>query len=237
MKLHVLILTTALTAGIPATAITEEPNALALREQAETDTEINAFADFDLINKYRFRGINFGDDPVFQTYAGVDFGNGFSVSTFINADSGIKDFNEFSFFATYCRDTSKATVCAEGSYGIFPNLGLDNTYGLTASATLNTRFSPKLEYGTDFNLAKGSHFVALGISDRFKIKNQPVDWDTRVAYNNQYYTEGEELSLLEVGATIPIQTKKGTVRPQIRYIQALGDSIKSELIAGLGFSF
>lgn len=221
--------------GASASPLYIRANPVIAQETTKTKLEekVNIEANLYFYSKYIFRGLNFGNKPIFQPSLTLNYKD--VIATILGTcDTGDENANEFDLLLDYTKEINKEINLSFG-YNFFRFIDLgQNTQEVYAGVSLNRALSPSFMFYHDFDLAKGN-YAELSISKSNKFKNLSLNTKASLGYNDRYFWDKSGFSHLDFQVLIAIKiSDKVTICPRLNYIKALNKDFKNEFVSGIG---
>lgn len=210
--------------------------------EAQTIIEKNKFnigLKGDLINKSRFWGMPFSDNPFYEQSLNVNYGN-FSASTTgrVNVKENF-ELSEMSTYAGFSKSLSEKISSHLGYIFFKFNLGESWENASVISAGLNTNFplNPSITYNQLFGFG-GGEYMEGNLSKNIPLtKSSHINLSGKIGYNNKVLRDRAGFTHLEGCIKIPIKlSDKINFSPCINYFQPLSNDVTNGFTGGLSAS-
>lgn len=204
-------------------------------EPVKQDSTLEITGRTDVLNKYIYRGMNFGDNLVTQQYVTLTNGN-LTFIGFANLDHRSGQINEVDGIIDYTfllKDNVK--LSAGYAYFALPNTDSRDTQEVYVGTSLDTFLNPGLTFVHDFKDGDGN-YVEASVSNTFDL-GIPVNACAKLGYNDHYYRQRSGLSHLELSVSTPIELGPLIATPCFSYSAALDNDFEDEAFAGVSFEY
>ena len=209
------------------------------RAHGQDESAFSVGVDFEYRSRYLFAGVPFSTGSVIQTGLSVGY-SGFTFHAFTSYDANNGEFNERDISADYSfQPTEKLAIYFGGATYNFKNIveqgQWDPTYEFYAGVATSFPGNPTVHYARDYSLTDGGQLAILSLSHEVPIDGFKILGSTNIAYNDNYYRAGSDLSHYDLSLSTELPLGRLIVTPKITYQNAIASDFQNYWVGILNF--